>query len=110
MLLATVVGQVWATRKEATLAGLRFLVVQPFLRGGRETAETIVAVDTIGADVGERVLVVYGRAARHSIGKGHDVGYQCAIVAVVDGGVLEDGERIEPQVQTRASAGAARRT
>lgn len=109
MLLATVVGQVWATRKEATLTGLRFLVVQPFLRGGRETAETIVAVDTIGANVGERVLVVYGRAARHSIGKGHDVGFQCAIVAVVDGGVLVDGERIESQVETSAPESAARK-
>jgi len=85
MLVGTVVGQVWATQKEPTLEGLRLLVVQPYLLGGAETAETIVAVDTIGADVGERVLVVYGRAARHSIGKGHDVGFQSAIVGVVDG-------------------------
>jgi len=85
MLVGTVVGQVWATQKEETLEGLRLLVVQPYLLGGAHTAETIVAVDTIGADVGERVLVVYGRAARHSIGKGQDVGFQCAIVGVVDG-------------------------
>ncbi|HED64510.1 MAG TPA: ethanolamine utilization protein EutN [Planctomycetes bacterium] len=85
MLVGTVVGQVWATRKEETLGGLRLLVVQPYLLGGAETAETIVAVDTIGADTGERVLVVYGRAARHAIGKGHDIAFQSAIVAVVDG-------------------------
>jgi len=84
MLVATVVGQVWSTRKERTLEGLRLLVVQPFtLRN--ETAETVVAVDTIGAGVGERVLVVFGRAARHAIGKGPDVGFQSAIVGVVDG-------------------------
>ena len=73
MLLGTVVGQVWATRKEATLNGLRLLVIQPYLKGGGDSAETIVAVDPIGVDVGERVLVVYGRAARHVIGRGHDL-------------------------------------
>lgn len=94
MYLATVVGQVWATRKEATLSGLRLLVVQPYLLGGVQNKETLVAVDPIGADLGERVLVVMGRAARHAIGKGHDVGFQCAIVGVVDGAQLIDGERV----------------
>jgi ethanolamine utilization protein EutN len=102
VILATVVGQVWATRKEATLANLRLLVVQPYLRGNRATAETMVAVDSIGADVGERVLVVMGRAARHAIGKGHDIGFQCAIVGVVDGAEI-DGKRIG---QTAADDGA----
>jgi len=92
MLVGTVVGQVWATRKEDTLEGLRLLVVQPWLRGGKETAETLVVVDPIGADVGERVLVVFGRAARHAIGRGHDVGFQTAIVGVIDGMALEGGE------------------
>ena len=94
MYLATVVGQVWATRKEATLTGLRLLVVQPYLRGGVQNQETMVAVDPIGADLGERVLVVMGRAARHAIGRGHDIGFQCAIVGVVDAAELMDGERV----------------
>jgi ethanolamine utilization protein EutN len=101
MYLATVVGQVWATRKDATLGGLRLLVVQPYLRGegrakrGDDTGkETMVAVDPIGADMGERVLVVMGRAARHAIGRGHDIGFQCAIVGVVDGAEMMDGEHV----------------
>ena len=93
MLIGTVVGHLWATRKDATLEGLRFLVVQPWMRGG-QTAETIVAVDPIGADIGERVIVAWGRAARHAIGRGHDVGFQSAIVGVVDGMSLEGGERV----------------
>lgn len=100
MLVGTVVGQVWATRKEETLEGLRLLVVQPYLRGGLDTAETIVAVDPIGADVGERVLVVFGRAARHAIGRGQDIGFQTAVVGVVDGMELAGGERVG---QTAAS-------
>ncbi len=98
MQVGTIVGQVWATRKEATLEGLRLLVVQPYLLGGATSAETLVAVDTIGADLGERVLVVVGRAARHAIGKGHDIGFQCAIVAVVDGMQLGD-ERVGQTVE-----------
>ena len=85
MHVATVVGQVWATQKEQTLEGLRLLVVQPFDQEFKGSAETIVAVDPIGAGVGERVLVVHGRAARHAIGRGHDVGFQTAIVAIIDG-------------------------
>lgn len=94
MLVGTVLGQVWATRKESSLEGLRLLVIQPYLSGGAETAETIVAVDPIGADVGERVLVVFGRAARHAIGRGQDIGFQTAVVGVVDGMELAGGQRV----------------
>ena len=104
MMVGTVIGHVWATRKEATLEGLRLLVIQPFVpgrpAGSMETAEAIVAVDPIGADFGERVLVVFGRAARHAIGRGQDVGFQSAVVGVVDGMELVGGERVG---QTAAS-------
>jgi ethanolamine utilization protein EutN len=91
MHVCTVVGTVWATQKESTLTGLRLLVVRPFTTGAEPSAETMVAVDTVSAGVGERVLVVHGRAARHAIGKGHDVGFQTAIVGVVDSMELEGG-------------------
>ena len=84
MLVGTVIGQVWSTRKESTLEGLRLLVVRPYTRGGDDSAETIIAVDPFGAGVGERVLVVFGRAARHAIGRGQDLGFQTAIAGIVD--------------------------
>jgi len=97
MLVGTVICKVWATRKEETLSGLRFLLVRPWRADGKETAESIVAVDPIGADVGEQVLVAFGRAARHAIGRGHDVGFQSAVVGVVDqmdiGGGTRRGRR-----------------
>jgi ethanolamine utilization protein EutN len=96
MLIGTVVGNVWATKKDPTLSGLRFLVIQPFTLDGKGSAETIVAVDPLGAGVGERVLVVFGRAARHAIGKGHDVGFQTAVSAIIDKMELEDGRIIGP--------------
>lgn len=96
MLLATVVGHVWATKKEDTLEGLRLLIVRPWTSDGGQTAETIVAADPLGAGIGERVLVVFGRAARHTIGRGHDIGFQTAVAAIVDGAELEGGASLGP--------------
>ena len=94
MLVGTVVGNVWATKKDPTLVGLRFLVVRPFTLDGKPSAETLVAADPLGAGIGERVLVVFGRSARHVNGKGHDVGFQCAVSAIIDKMELEDGSII----------------
>jgi ethanolamine utilization protein EutN len=99
MLVGTVVGNVWATKKDPTLSGLRFLVIQPFTLDGKPSAETIVAVDPLGAGIGERVLVVFGRAARHAIGKGHDIGFQTAVSAIIDKMELEDGRMIGPTAE-----------
>jgi len=104
MLVGTVVGNVWSTVKDPTLAGLRFLVVQPFTLGAQPTAETIVAVDPLGAGIGERVIVVFGRAARHAIGRGHEVGFQTAVAAIIDKMELADGRTIGPvAAQDRAT-------
>jgi ethanolamine utilization protein EutN len=99
MLLATVVGQVWATQKDDSLEGLRLIVVRPFVRnpegGESPSAETMVAVDPLGVGTGERVLVVFGRAARHVIGRGHDIAFQTAVAAIVDG-IEFEGESLGP--------------
>jgi microcompartment protein CcmK/EutM len=42
------------------------------------------------------VLVVFGRAARHCIGKGHDIGFQTAVSAIIDRMELADGRTIGP--------------
>ena len=109
MLIGTVVGHVWSTVKDPTLSGCRFLVVQPFMLDGAPSAETLIAVDPLGAGIGERVLVVFGRAARHVIGKGHDIGFQTAVAAIVDRMELADGRSIgqvteqdKPAPQSRA--------
>ena len=96
MLVGTVVGNVWATKKDPSLVGLRFLVVRPFTTDGRESAETLVAVDPLGAGIGERVLVVFGRTARHAIGRSHDIGFQTAIAAIIDTMELEEGRIVGP--------------
>jgi ethanolamine utilization protein EutN len=94
MHVGTVVGHVWATKKDATLEGLRFLVIQPLTAGGEMAAETYVAADPLGAGIGERVLVVHGRAARHVIGRGQDVGFQTAVAAIIDRMELANGRAV----------------
>ena len=66
MTLGKVVGTVVATRKEQTLAGLRFMLVRYVDAEGQETGGFIVAADAVGAGPGEMVLVASGSSARQT--------------------------------------------
>ena len=94
MQIATVVGTVVATKKHPALLGAKLLLVQPETPEGEPRGPVLLSIDSVGAGIGERVLVVFGRAARHAIGKGHDVGFQCAVSAIVDKMELQDGRMI----------------
>lgn len=66
MLLAEVVGTVVASRKEEELIGLRFLVLRPMDVDLNPAGNVVVAVDSVGAGVGEVVLFASGSAARQT--------------------------------------------
>jgi microcompartment protein CcmK/EutM len=66
MLLAKVVGTVVATRKEATLDGLKLLLVRPVNEEGQETGTPLVAADAVGAGPEEIVLIASGSSARQT--------------------------------------------
>ena len=63
MQLARVVGEVVATIKDANLSGITLLVLQPVAASGDDAGRTLVALDSIGAGVGEHVFFVRGREA-----------------------------------------------
>lgn len=63
MQLARVIGDIVATRKEPAYQGLKLLVVQPLSHDGRDVGRPLVAVDAVGAGVGERVFFVRGKEA-----------------------------------------------
>lgn len=87
MFLGKVVGEVWATRKNADLEGKRLLVVEAldrFDEPGASKVTPVVAADPIGAGVGEHVLVAFGKAARVACGGDGDYAYEAAVVGVVD--------------------------
>jgi ethanolamine utilization protein EutN len=61
--LAKVLGEVVSTMKDANLTGLKLLVVQPLTPTGEAAGRTLVALDSVGAGVGENVFFVRGREA-----------------------------------------------
>jgi ethanolamine utilization protein EutN len=68
MLIAEVIGTVVATRKHERLVGSKIQIVQPLEpRDGKARGDPFVAVDAVGAGVGERVIVVLGSGARRAV-------------------------------------------
>jgi microcompartment protein CcmK/EutM len=63
MHLARVVGEVVSTIKDSNLTGIKLLVLQPIAASGDAAGRTLVALDSIGAGVGEHVFFVRGREA-----------------------------------------------
>jgi microcompartment protein CcmK/EutM len=63
MQLARVIGDVVATRKDENLVGIKLLVVQPLTPDHQPTGRPLVAVDAVGAGVGEEVFFVRGKEA-----------------------------------------------
>ena len=64
MQLARVIGDVVTTRKDANLTGVTLLILQPIAADGSDAGRTLVAVDAVGAGVGETVFFVRGKEAR----------------------------------------------
>lgn len=83
MLIARVIGSVWATRKEESLQGYKLLIVKQVDEYQKEVGDPFVAVDTIGAGVGELVIVTTGSSAR-KIATGEEIPVDAAIVGIID--------------------------
>jgi ethanolamine utilization protein EutN len=80
MLIAKVLGNLWATKKDERLNGYKLLAVQTKSAG---VMETLVAVDTIGAGIGEDVLIVRGSMV-HGILRDKDSPIDAAVVGIID--------------------------
>ncbi len=84
MQIAKVIGNIWATRKEEKLAGFKLLIVQPInILDGSNFRVPVVAIDTIGAGVGETVIIVGGSSARSAAGD-MSVPVDATVVGIVD--------------------------
>jgi carbon dioxide concentrating mechanism protein CcmL len=67
MFLARIIGTVVSTRKEESLNGLRFMLLQPLDEKGKPTGSHVVAADAVGAGVDEVVLYASGSSARQTV-------------------------------------------
>ncbi|MBQ8828164.1 MAG: EutN/CcmL family microcompartment protein [Clostridia bacterium] len=84
MIVGKIVGSIVATRKNENLVGSKFMIVEP-IKSMDSNSNRIVAVDNVGAGIGEIVLVAQGSAAR--IGCGMNTSpVDAAIVGIVDDG------------------------
>jgi microcompartment protein CcmK/EutM len=61
--LARVLGEVVSTMQDPNLVGAKLLILQPIDVSGADTGRTLVALDSVGAGVGENVFFVRGREA-----------------------------------------------
>ena len=81
MLICEVIGHVWATKKQEGMEGFKLMVVRE-IETNTHRGDTFVAADTVGAGIGEQVLVVDGSTARRALG-GDDFVVDCAIVGII---------------------------
>ena len=83
MQLASVIGTVVASHKDANLNGTTLLVIQPLAADGAPAGRSLVAVDAAGAGVGERVFFVRGREAAYPFYP-VEVPTDAAVIGIVD--------------------------
>ena len=83
MKIGRVINNVWATRKEDSLVGLKLMIVQFLDASNQLTEEIVVAADFIGAGIGEKVLVAEGSSARQMGGFDHSP-IDAVIVGIID--------------------------
>ena len=111
MFVGKVVGQLWTSKHVPLLEGMKLLVVLPLQRsevGGQKTPreDLVVAADaTVGAGIGEHVVVAYGRAARVCLGGNQDLPCEAAVAGIVDELELGDIKQTDPELPDRLRGG-----
>ncbi|MBI4777139.1 MAG: EutN/CcmL family microcompartment protein [Deltaproteobacteria bacterium] len=81
MQIGRIIGTLVATRKHERLVGSKIQIVQPLdLKGESPQGDPLVAVDAVGAGVGERVILVRGSSARRAVDDD-----QCPVDATIVG-------------------------
>ena len=82
MKVCKVVGNIWSTKKDCALEGVKLMVVQP-VDAVEDRPRRYVAADFVGAGIGETVLVVNGSAARNAL-RNQAAPIDAAIIGIVD--------------------------
>ena len=84
MILARVVGHVVATQKQPSHEGKKILLLQPLTLDDQPMGDRLVALDAVGAGVGEKVLAVQeGFSAMTAVGH-IDAPMDAAVIGIVD--------------------------
>lgn len=81
MLTAKIIDNIWSTRKVEALNGMKLMLAEVI--GGANAGERLVAVDTISAGRGDRVIVCIGSSARRML-KDDTLPVDAVVVGIID--------------------------
>lgn len=93
MQICTVIGNVWATKKEDHLTGLKLLIVQPEKPTGEPIDTPYVAVDRIGAGITDKVIVTRGSAAVNMVTDPR-LPIDALVIGIIDSIDVESGDTL----------------
>jgi ethanolamine utilization protein EutN len=99
MLIARVVGDITATQKHPSHEGRKILLVQPVNLDGSARGNPVVALDSVDAGIGDRVLLVQDGFAAFTA-----VGHKLAPIDAAVIGVIDPVEMLDPVVPSAATA------
>ncbi len=84
MLIGRVIGEVVATEKHSSHHGSKALLVQPLNLNGTDRGEAVVALDSVDAGVGDRVLlIIEGYSAMTAVGRPNSP-IDMAVIGIID--------------------------
>lgn len=81
MFAGRLVDSIWATRKSDRLSGFKFVMAE--IIDGSDAGKRIIVVDTVGAGIGDRVIITTGSAARRMLGN-DDIPVDAAVIGIID--------------------------
>lgn len=81
MITAKLIDNIWATRKAVSLQGYKLMLAEVI--GGTQGGRRMVVVDTIGAGIGERVIVTTGSSARRML-ENDQIPVDAVVVGIID--------------------------
>ena len=81
---AKVIGSITATVKHSSMQGAKMLLVQPQLVEGQADGDPIIAVDGVGAGMGETVLITSEGRHRRKILQTDATPVRWTIIGIVD--------------------------
>jgi microcompartment protein CcmK/EutM len=98
VIIARVIGTLVSTQKHRKLDGAKLMLVQPLTIDDTPRATPILAIDSVGAGVGEKVLVVIeGRAAGAALGR-KAAAVDAAIIGIVDAVTIDEAPALAGEV------------
>jgi len=90
MQIGRVIGTVVATQKHHKLEGAKLLLVQPLALDGQPRGVAVLTIDSVGAGIGERVLIVIeGKAAGAALRR-KAAPVDAAIIGIIDEVTLDE--------------------